>query len=259
MPAVDLQHGHFSWVDLITTDLEAGTAFYRDLLGWTPEPSPMSHGSYVMFRKNGAEVAGAIAMPPGSEQEFPPCWVSYILVDDLDRALEAVPGLGGAVLTTRDIEGAGRMGMIQDPTGGAVGLWEDVGFRGARLFNEPSALSWNELVTRDVEAALEFYGALLGWGWQDMPMPDGSVYKVALVGDRPNGGIMEMTPAWPDHVPAHWAVYFQVEDVDAAMARALELGGQHLHEAEETPVGRIGVAADGQGAPFSFFRPVDRG
>jgi len=258
MPQIDLQPGHFSWVDLITTDLDAGARFYADLLELDAEPSPMSHGTYVMLKKDGQEVAGAIAMPPGSEGEFPPSWVSYILIEDLDTAQKRCTELGGTNLMAREIEGAGRMAMIQDPSGGAVGLWEADGFKGAGVFNEPGTLTWNELVTRDLEACLPFYGELLGWQWKDMPMHDGSLYKMCMVGGRPNGGVMEMTSDWPEHTPPHWAVYLQVEEVDASAARVKELGGQVLKEPWDVPtVGRIAVCQDPQGAVFSLFLPAE--
>ena len=103
MPRIDLQPGHFSWVDLVTTDLEAGARFYAELLELDAEPSAMSHGTYVMLKKDGHEVAGAIGMPPGSEGEFPPSWVSYILVEDLDATMERCARLGGTNLMTREI------------------------------------------------------------------------------------------------------------------------------------------------------------
>lgn len=259
MPRIDLVPGHFSWVDLVTTDLEAATGFYAELLGLEAEASPMSHGSYVMLKKDGQEVAGAIAMPPGSENDFPPSWVSYVLVEDVDDARERCAALGGTNLMTREIEGAGRMAMIQDPSGGALGLWEAQGFTGAGLFNEPGTLTWNELVTPDVDACLPFYGQLLGWEWTDVPMHDGSVYKMCMVGGRPNGGVMEMTSDWPEHTPPHWAVYFHVADVDAYAARVGELGGRVLMAPWDVPtVGRIAVCQDPQGAVFNLFLPAER-
>lgn len=258
MPPVDLRPGHFSWVDLITTDLDAGAAFYADLLGLDAEPSPMSHGTYVMLKKDGREVAGAIAIPPGSAGEFPPAWVSYVLVEDVDQATARCTELGGTTLTTREIEGAGRMAMIQDPSGGAVGLWEAGAFTGAGLFNEPGTLTWNELVTRDMDACRAFYGELLGWQWEEMTMHDGSHYSVCTVGERANGGAMEMTAAWPEHTPSHWAVYFAAGDVDASAGRVGELGGQVLKGPWDVPeVGRLAVCQDPQGAVFTLFRQAE--
>lgn len=257
MPKIHLLPGHFCWVDLITTDLDDGTRYYAALLGLDADPSPMSHGTYVMLKKDGREVAGAIAIPPASAADFPPAWVSYILVEDLDDTASRCTELGGTLLTSREIEGAGRMAMIQDPSGAAVGLWEAGGFTGAGLFNEPGTLTWNELVTRDMDACLPFYGRLLGWEWEDMTMHDGSRYTMSMVGGRPNGGVMEMTPEWPEHTPPHWAVYFRVGDVDWASARAKELGGRVLKGAWDVPdVGRVSVCQDPQGAVFNLFLPA---
>jgi len=65
-----------------------------------------------------------------------------------------------------DVLDAGRMAFLVDPTGGFIGLWQAGRHHGAELVNEPGALVWNELRTRDVEAAAAFYGEVLGWTTQ---------------------------------------------------------------------------------------------
>jgi predicted enzyme related to lactoylglutathione lyase len=254
MPPVELTHGNFSWIDLVTTDTASSRVFYEGLFGWggSSGPSPTGAG-YHMFEKNGVPVAGMIAIPPGAD--FPPSWVSYILVDDLDSVAANAHGLGGAVLAEpRAVGPAGRMAMIQDLTGAAVGLWEAGEFTGAGLFNEPGALAWNELVTRDVPAAMEFYGELLGWGWEPMKMPDGSEYHICRVKDRPSGGLMAMTAAYPPETPPHWATYFQVARVAESHPRALELGARELVPPEMTGMGPISVIQDPAGAVLSLFQ-----
>jgi len=60
-----------------------------------------------------------------------------------------------------------------------------------------------------------------------------------------------MNPATED-VPPHWNVYFNVEDVDATVARTQELGGTVVAPAFDVPgVGRMAVLADPQGAMFN--------
>ena len=54
----------------------------------------------------------------------------------------------------------------------------------------------------------------------------------------------------PEGVPAHWAIYFGVEDTDKALERVVDLGGTVLMPAEDTPYGRLAVAADPTGATF---------
>ena len=51
-------------------------------------------------------------------------------------------------------------------------------------------------------------------------------------------------------MPAHWAIYFGVEDTDKALERVVDLGGTVLMPAEDTPYGRLAVAADPTGATF---------
>jgi hypothetical protein len=53
-------------------------------------------------------------------------------------------------------------------------------------------------------------------------------------------------------VPAHWSVYFAVEDVDQALAKVAELGGATVMPREDTPYGRLATAADSTGAVFKL-------
>jgi len=47
-------------------------------------------------------------------------------------------------------------------------------------------------------------------------------------------------------------VYFSVDDVDAAAAKAVELGGTVLRDPEDTPFGRMADLTDATGAPFKL-------
>jgi predicted enzyme related to lactoylglutathione lyase len=58
--------------------------------------------------------------------------------------------------------------------------------------------------------------------------------------------------------PNHWRVYFAVADADASVAKITELGGSILAGPFDTPVGRIAVVRDPQGAPFSIIQPADQ-
>jgi len=117
------------------------------------------------------------------------------------------------------------------------------------MVNAPGALMWNELSTGDIDAAAGFYGELFGWEIQET-RPEPERYLAILNGDARNGGIRGATP--PDF-PPHWLVYFAVEDLDAAMARAGELGGAvHAGPIDIGP-GRLAVVADPQGAFFALY------
>jgi uncharacterized protein len=69
----------------------------------------------------------------------------------------------------------------------------------------------------------------------------------ALVGDaagQPAGGIGQATP---DSPYTGLVVYFPVTDIDAALARAEELGATRVMEPTQTPVSRIAAFADPDG------------
>jgi len=56
---------------------------------------------------------------------------------------------------------------------------------------------------------------------------------------------------FPEGTPPHWNVYFNVEDVDASVAKAEELGAKSAVPAMDVPgVGRMAMVGDPQGAMF---------
>ena len=72
---------------------------------------------------------------------------------------------------------------------------------------------WNELMTRDVEAAVQFYKDVIGWSFDEVPMGDGVTYYVGKLDDQPVGGMMAMLPDMPEGTPPHWLGYLAVDDV----------------------------------------------
>ncbi|MBU8934995.1 MAG: VOC family protein [candidate division Zixibacteria bacterium] len=103
---------------------------------------------------------------------------------------------------------------------------------------------WNELVTRDDEGAAKFYTELLGWKIVDSGMP-GMKYSMLNAGDKNAGGMMAMPPDVPAEVPSHWLAYITVDDVDAAAAKAKELGGTILQVPTDIPtIGRFCIIQD---------------
>ena len=116
---------------------------------------------------------------------------------------------------------------------------------------------WNELMTTDPDRAETFFRELVGWEAEPMSMPEGGTYRVMKRSGKPVGGIMAMPPGMPAGVPPHWGSYLEVDDVDATVRRAVDLGGKVYKEPFDIPgVGRIAVIADPTGAPLSLLTPV---
>jgi len=244
MPEVtDHAPGTPSWVDLATSDAESAKAFYTGLFGWEGETMGEEAGFYTMLRKGGKDVA---ALYPAGSEQGPPHWNTYVTVADVDAVVDKAEPAGGIVVAPPfDVLDVGRMALVQDPAGAMIALWESRGHAGARLVNEPGSFCWSELITTDRERAASFYGDLLGWSSRTDSMGP-IAYTEFKNGASSVAGMMEMAG-----IPPHWGVYFAVDDADATIARATELGGRCLRPALDLPVGRFAALADPQGAGFS--------
>jgi predicted enzyme related to lactoylglutathione lyase len=121
------------------------------------------------------------------------------------------------------------------------------------VYKTPGAFSWSELMTTDPAAAKAFYTELFGWGTRDMQMSSGT-YTTCQVGEDSVGGIMKI-PAEATGVPPSWGVYVTVEDVDATIRQAEQLGGSVIMPPMVIDgVGRMAVLKDPQGATFSVIK-----
>ena len=114
---------------------------------------------------------------------------------------------------------------------------------------------WNELMTRDAEAAKKFYGATLGWTYEAMPMPDGT-YWIAKMGAAPVGGLFTLSGPEFERAPEMWFTYIAVDDADARAKKLTAAGGKVLRPAFDVPnVGRIVVVQDNAGVMFGMMTP----
>jgi predicted enzyme related to lactoylglutathione lyase len=117
---------------------------------------------------------------------------------------------------------------------------------------------WNELMTRDAEAAKKFYGATLGWTFEPMGQGEGATYWVAKVGDEAVAGIYTIEPNDED-TGEGWFCYVAVDDLSGALARASMEGGEVLREPFDVPdVGRIAIVNDNAGNTLGWMTPSEK-
>lgn len=244
-----------SWVELSgTPDIEASQSFYREVFGWEmPEqPNSAELGGYRRAKLNGKDVAG---VSPRMEDGQPTVWATYVSVDDAEATVAKVTEAGGGKITDPiDVMGMGTMCVFTDPTGAVFGIWQPGTFAGAELVNESGTFGWNELGTRDTGAAKEFYGAVFGWGADEQDMGEMGTYTTWKVGEEMVGGMFDISGVVPDEVPAHWLVYFMVEDLDASLKKVESGGGDVRNGPIEIPIGRFAVVADQFGAVFAVMQ-----
>lgn len=121
---------------------------------------------------------------------------------------------------------------------------------------EPGVPNWIDLATTDVAGAKAFYSGVFGWTYDDLDAGDGATYSMAQIGGRNVAAIAsqqrELTEAG---VPAHWQMYVNSPDVDAATAKVAAAGGTVLAGPFDVmQAGRMSVVADPSGAVFQLWQ-----
>ena len=110
-------------IELSTDNPANARDFYSKLFGWKIQamPNPDGHGEYRMFQTpNGGGGITAKMMP-----EQPTAWTPYVSVESVAKTLEQAGELGGGtILGHTPIGEMGAIGVMRDPSGGVIGLWE---------------------------------------------------------------------------------------------------------------------------------------
>jgi uncharacterized protein len=237
------------WTDLGVPDVDAARAFYTSLLGWTYTGGDPEYGGYVTCQANGRDAAG---IGPQQDPADPPRWTTYFATDDVDATAQRITDAGGQVVfPPMDVGPMGRMAIAVDPQGNPFGLWQGGLNTGVQVYNEPGALVWNEAAVDDPAAAQQFYGAVFGFRWEEVP--DAGGYCTFSTADRPLGGLGGVSPG----LPRGWSTCFSVASTDEAVRTVEAAGGKVLMAAQDTPFGRFAVVTDPWGASFSVMQELD--
>lgn len=239
--------GAFVWHELYTTDIAKSQAFYKGLLGWRIEKSPMPDMAYFLVYVGDKQIAGIFQ--PEHPMNY---WGGYVSVGDVDAQAKASEAAGGKLMVPpQDIPQVGRFACVADPQGAVFSLFKSAhGDPAGDAMPELGEFCWDSLNASDLDAALAFYQKAVGW--QPEKNPGGAVFKY--------GDMMEASAnAAPDGVPASWLSHIYVKDLAASLAKATELGGKVLMPDVDTGGwGRFGVIADPCGAVVALFQPSEQ-
>jgi predicted enzyme related to lactoylglutathione lyase len=244
------------WADLWTSDVDGSRKFYADLFGWeAQEPSP-EFGGYFMFTRDGVPTAGGM----GDMGDMPAndTWKIYLSTDDLATTLEAAESSGAQIMApAMAVADLGTQAVLIDPTGAHLGAWQPGTFPGFTVLYEHGAPSWFELLTRDHATAVNFYRSVFHWDTNVVGDSDEFRYTTMRDprGDGELAGIGDATAFIPEGVPAHWSLYWEVDDTDVAVAKVKALGGSVVMDPHDTPYGRLAIVTDPAGAQFKLRRP----
>jgi len=243
----------FAWYELLTTDAAAARAFYGSVLGWdSRDVSPLAF-SYNLFMSGEVPRSGLMELPEeGRRQGATPRWVGYVGVADIDATVGRLRGLGGAVYVPPTSTNIGRIAIVADPQRATFGLIDGLSIDPppAADFDAPWGVGWHELLAADGRAAFGFYGEVFGWRQAQADRPDPEPYQLFSIGGRTVGGILNKRP---HETVAFWLYYFNVDNVDEAMARVTAGGGRIYEGPLELPDGSwIVRCLDPQGATFAL-------
>jgi uncharacterized protein len=207
--------------------------FYSGLLGWDMRPLP-GIGYTLVDTCGGAGINGGIGNSPDGAASV----TFYIEADDLQAVLDKVNLLGGKTVTPitelpgmvtfakfEDLDGL-IIGLVLGPTDPARagqaqtdGIQQGTG-QGAVLGPSAGAgapVDWFEILGTDPDRSQRFYAEIFGWH------VGGAGQSYRMVDTCSTRGIRGGIGAGQQST---WAtIYANVGDVEAVLARAVELGG----------------------------------
>jgi predicted enzyme related to lactoylglutathione lyase len=245
MSTVATRVGTFVWHEQVSGDPKQAESFYTQLFGWGTEVFAPGEIDYTMISSGGSTHGGFSKAMEGAP---PPHWLGHIRVEDLDATIENAKSAGGKLAAGPfDMENVGRLGIISDPQGAYVGVYQPTG-EGS---DSQGVFVWDELGTTDVDGAQRFYEQVFGWTTKDMGEDFGG-YRIFELGSAQVGGLMANPQP---EIPAMWTPYVGVDDTDAMCKKATDLGAAVLVEPMDVPtVGRFAILKDPQGAVFGIIK-----
>lgn len=242
------------WADLMCDDPAEAARFYGSVFGWERQDGPEG---YLWMLRDGRRVAGIGPKPDGAP--WPAVWTTYLAVDDLWRSLGHAKAEGAQeLLAPTTIPGTALIALVTTPTGEHVGLWQADPRVGTELYNAQHTPVWNELMVRDPQEAMGFYGEVLGCSYEEYREEEDDSFAYATV-HTPSGrmvaGLGLIGEEYDDSFLPHWMTYVR-SDVPAATVSAVRrAGGEVLMDVVEGPFGDQAVLRGPQGEIFSVIRP----
>jgi uncharacterized protein len=193
-------------------------AFYAELFGWSMYPVPGV--DYTLIDTlGGGGINGGIARTADGEASV----TFYIETDDLQAILDKVNLVGGRTVTSiTELAGMVTFAKLGDPDALEIGIVLGPAESTQAIAPGPSPgagapVDWFEVLGSDADRSQRFYGEVFGW---QISRSEAGYLVVDTCSPRGiSGGIGAASQQ-------SWAtVYASVDDVDAMLVRAVELGG----------------------------------
>ena len=117
--------GRFVWYELLTSDPEAATRFYTELIGWGTAQWEGGSEPYTMWTNDDTPIGGVISLPEVAKQAgAPPHWLAYLGTPDVEATVSQVKELGGKVLVApTQVPTVGNFAVLSDPQEAAFAVF----------------------------------------------------------------------------------------------------------------------------------------
>jgi uncharacterized protein len=191
--------------------------FYAGLFGWSMHPVP-GIGYTLVDTSAGSGINGGVGESPDGTASV----TFYIETDDMQAALDKINLLGGKTETPiTELAGMVTFAKFSDPDGLVIGLVLAPADPAQAMLPSPGTgapVDWFEVLGADADRSRRFYAEI--FGWQASAAGPGYAMVDTGTGRGIKGGLGVVAEQ------GTWAtVYASVPDVEAVLARAVELGG----------------------------------
>jgi len=246
------QPARFAWYELLTTDVEAASAFYGKVVGWGAKDASTPELAYTVLDAGEVPVGGLMELPEeGRRLGATPRWLGYVGVDDIDATALQIGRRGGAVLLPPTDSNIGRVSVVADPQKATFALVDGLtyGPQSGGL-EELGRVGWHELLAQDRNKVFDFYREIFGWQKDSTETGPAEFYQLFSSAGQTIGGMLTKLPSVPQPC---WLYYFNVDDIGAAARRVNSGGGRMLQGPIELSDGCwIARCVDPQGALFAL-------
>ena len=223
-----IQHGDVGYISVWTPDASRAAAFYGHVLGWT----------YDRQTRQVTNTEQHIGIFSVADRNTLFCCYA---VADLEGARVSILGGGGSVGEIEQFD-FGTVLNATDPQGREFAVYQPIPGQARPKLNGggPGELSYITYEVPDSAAFKAFFGGLLFWTFEPGRIQDGWQVNQThpMSGVAGNSAASVTVPMW------------QVEDIDAAVARVRQAGGTVIDEPAQQPYGTSALCTDDQGTRF---------
>ena len=231
------------WFEILGPEPEETGRFYSELFGW--QTQTLEGGYTTVDTFGGGGINGGL----GKSDDGRASTKVYVLVDDLQAALDKAETLGGSTVVPITEMSVVTFAQFSDPAGNLVGLLpppRDQSEGGGPSEGDGVPVDWFEILGPDPKALWSFYRDLFGWEIEEGGTDQFLYGQVQLEGI---GGGIGSTPDGAPHVNA----YARVDDLHKYLERAESLGGTTVMPGMDMQNVSFAMLADPQGSTFGLY------